>query len=489
MPIDPAAVEKEILSGLKHEGKGLDERRKNADYYRCHFEEVEARESPFNVPRESIRTTPLMRRVVGVLTANLYRDGPVRAFPDRPAATALLEEIYRQNNADALWQEADRLAMVNQVAAFEVFGNTGDDFAERPIGLNLWGADDLIVWTDPDDCLKPGAVAVRDEFDHQRRLRLWTQAERVTYLTRKWEGESAGGTAYREVDRIPNPYGVIPFAFVHANFPTRDFWSGGPGAYLREINYHLNCRFTRAADDIRVNRPLPVLENAPPNFRPPSDRKPGQWIQIASVPNAADVPTPDARFNYITCDLGYLQGDWDDLQAHLEHALEMLGVPASALRMEQTQAASGIALVAEQIPLILWAMSRQRPFGCYERGLARLVCRVAAAWAEKIGIPVGPGPDELLAAARVPLSLRWPEMGVELPGEQRNQEDGWKLDRGLMSRVDWLRKREGLTRDEARQRLIEIAEDQAFEQQLLATAAPAAGGPEPEPTDEAFADG
>ncbi len=467
MPIDQRAIEAEVLGGLKNEAGHLDERRLNALYYEGEFgDDVES----WGFPEESVRTSLVMRRVVDILTANLYRSGPARSIPEHEAATRFLEEQYRRNQVDALWQEADRLSMVNEVAAFEVYGNIGEDSEERPLGFNLWGGEQLVVWSDPDNARTAGAVATIDKHDCRRRLRLWTAEELVTFATDKaGPGQTAGGTAYREVDRIANPYGCIPFAFVHTRFPARDFWSGGPGCYLRKLNYHVNYRLCRSATDIDNNRPMRVAEGVPTGWNFPEKPKPGQTIRIPVDADAAENANASGRLLYITCDLGYLGSDWQDLAGYLEHGLEMLGVPYSALRMEQLQAASGISLVAEQIPIVLWAQARQRPFTGYERCLARVAMKVAAGHARANRRTFLPGATvaQLEAAAKAELSLRYPEMSIELPGPQRDQADGWLLDRALTSRVLVLMKREGLTREEARRRLEEIAEDREFEQGLL----------------------
>ena len=54
----------------------------------------------------------------------------------------------RRNAADALWQEADRMAAVSEVAAFQV-GATADP--GRPVRIQLWDASQFCVWEDPDD--------------------------------------------------------------------------------------------------------------------------------------------------------------------------------------------------------------------------------------------------------------------------------------------------------------------------------------------------
>ena len=134
---------------------------------------------------------------------------------------------------------------------------------------------------------------------------------------------------------------------------------------------------------------------------------------------------------------------------------------------------SGVAIVSEQIPIILWALSRQRPFSHYEDRLAKLVLKVGAAHLADNGVSAG----ELEAAAADPgLVLNWPEMYPDLPGPERDQADQWLLENNLASRTQILMRRERLTHDEAEARLEQIAEDQARENEIFGAvgAAPAA---------------
>ncbi|HEU5118293.1 MAG TPA: hypothetical protein VFT74_16870, partial [Isosphaeraceae bacterium] len=228
-------IEKEIVAGLPNEMGDVDRRRVNNQYYEGDFRrDMEG----WNFKTDLKRASRVMRRVIEVLTRHLYKDGPTRLMPGQEKAQAWLEQVYRANAVNALWQEADRLSLVNEIAAFQVLGATGPRSLLSPVEITIWGAEDLVVWLDPDDGRQPFAVATLDEFDQQRRLRLWTAEERSTWLTDKVRpGQTAGATAYKLSGRKANPYGVIPFAFAHANFPARYFWSGGPGSFLKDLNY------------------------------------------------------------------------------------------------------------------------------------------------------------------------------------------------------------------------------------------------------------
>jgi hypothetical protein len=471
MPVDQAAIEAEITGGLRNElgrekrpGR-LEEARQNDRYYEGDFEEDT---QAWEFDEESLVTVRLMRRVIDLLTANLYRKGPERTWPGLESATLGLQAIYQANGADALWQEADRLSLVNQVAAIQVAPDL-EGATEGPFRFYLWGGGDLVVWLDSEDPRRPGAVATLDLFDNRRRLRLYTEAERVTFATEKWsELRTAGGTAFKEIEREPNTYGVIPFAFAHSSYPARYFWTPGPGSALRQLNYHVNYRLSTAADDVLHNRPIGVVEGAMPEYQFPRDRKAGEWTTVPSVADAGGTVMGDARASYIVCDFGYLQQDLEQLQAMLDRALEMLGIPAASIRLEQSSTQSGVALMAEQVPLVLWAESRQRPFSRYEQDLARLVARMAAVDAAEA--PTGVTAAEWLQASETPLQLKWPEMSPRMPGPQTDQSDQWLLDNQLTSRKRLAMERFKMTGEEADAYLAELAAELAAEASLFGAA-------------------
>lgn len=490
MPVDQSDIEDEIAHGFQNEKPRLDEARLNAQVADGDFSE---QINSWKYPEEAHRTVLLASRVLDVLTSNLYREGPSRSFADSEAATEYLQAIYRENAADSLWQEADRLSLLNQVAAFEVYGNVGaegepeDDSEERPVGIQPWGAEELIVWLDPDNARKPIAVATIDTYDAQRRLRLWTRYERVTFVTSKGT-ETARGTAFEVIDRIPNPYGVIPFSFVHARFPARYFWSCSPdswqscGSWLRLANEHANERLTVIAEDVLKSRPQGVIEGTAGDFAF-GEREPGIFKAVPAVSDAGGNVAADPRMSYVVCDFGYLGQDTEELWGWLERALELVGVPQSAYRMGQTSVKSGAALIAEQEPLIRWAEGRQRPFGYYEQALARLVMRVSVAHAqangrgELLGCPVG----EMDAAARSQLTLRWPKMRSFAPGPDKDAHSQFLLDNHLATRRDiLLDEHPGMTAEEADAKLAEIDAEREAEAALAEELNPI---PEPQPGD------
>src|SRR5206468_462985 len=102
-----------------------------------------------------------------------------------------------------------------------------------------------------------------------------------------------------------------------------------------------------------------------------------------------------------------ISGGWQNINDAIDRELEALGVPLTAYRMENAPHASGVALVAEQKPLMDYAVTRREPYRKYEDDLKTVTCIVAGTYY---------GRADLLAAADSPISLTWPAQNIDLPG-------------------------------------------------------------------------
>ena len=74
------------------------------------------------------------------------------------------------------------------------------------------------------------------------------------------------------------------------------------------------------------------------------------------------------------------------------------------------------------------------------------------------------------------LTLHWPSLYPRIPGTDADQADQFRLDHGLVSRTMLLMERENLSREEAEERLEQIAEDLTRERELFSEALPPAVG-------------
>lgn len=429
------------------------------------------------------RSSPIFKRVMEVLTANLYK-APVGRELGTPQASDWLRRVYQANAMSAKFQRADQLTLIGGFSGFQFAGH---DDESRPVKIHLWGPEQLVVWADPDDQTQPGAVATLDLYDGQRRLTLWTEETVSYYRTRKGnQYPGSGGTAFELVSSKPNPYrkpksaddqgrGILPFSFTHWHFPTQEFEQHSPGNLLRELNDCINFGLNELGDGIRyLAKPIGLAEGVDEGWSPPTKIQPGMFLNLpaSAVDAAGNGPVPTLR--YVNPDLSFVETTWSDLNNYIDHSLEMHGVPPSTIRMT-LNARSGISILAEQAPLLTWAESRRRPFSWYEERAAQTCLQVGAAHLRNNNRDA----SELEEVAIDPrLALRWPRMYVQLPGPERRTEDDHRIQRGYASKVTILMESEDLTEDQAFARLQEVQrQNQKLEQLGIdPTAAPAPAG-------------
>jgi hypothetical protein len=485
-PITEAADD-EIRAGLRNETGRLKDARDNRRFADECFEEYPTRVEHSRHSRiDYRRTSSIMKRVIEILTANLYKANPTRQLSASPEASAWLERVYLRNAMLPKWQEVDRLTHVGDVAAFQF---AGDEDPDVPVKVHVWGADQLAWWLDPDDQTRPVGVATLDAFDNQRRLTLWTEEERRVYLTSKSQGptQTAGGTAYQLRQAGLNPYrdedgrGVLPFSFAHYKFPATDFHQPGPGNALRRLNDYCNFDLDDIGDGKRYNsKPIGIASGVSPTWAPPAQIRPGMFLNLSEERVGDEMGNgPGGTLSYLEVDTSWIVANWDDLNRYIDHSLECHGVPPGTIRMS-ADAASGIAIMAEQAPILSRAESRRVPFAFYEQDAARTCLRVAAAHLRASGVDAG-----LLEAALddLALSLRWPPLYVMLPGAERDASDEWRVAMGLASKIGLLMEREDLSREQAIERLRQIAADNAELEQLgLDPLPPGAVPAQPEPS-------
>ncbi len=473
----------EVIGGLENEKGRLENALDNANFYRGIFPDDSLRRSSTTdwEGARFRRDSRIMEWLVSTLAADLYAHGPTRVIADQPEATAWLGAIYKASGTDALLQSADQWAAVSQVAGVQVIAT---EDPSRPVRHILWPAHQLVVWDSPEDPLAPAAVATIDSWDNARRLRLWTPERLSTYATDKLRpGQTAGGTAYRLMSTQDNPFGVIPFAFVHYHFPTTEFWSGGPGDNFRELNDYINFALTEVGDSLRYcSKPIVKLRNVRSGWKPNTPVRPGDLWNLPGDPDADGLSqVPDAE--YFQCDLGFVEANWSDIQSLLDHSMQCADVPPAAFRMVQDSARSGLSIVAERMPLVQRAERRQRPANSYERELARLTCLVGS---KHLGANSAALGDDAMkagaarlaeAAARPDLCNRWPSMKSKLTGQDAILEDQARLKEGMKSRTQILIERDDMTREEAEAYLEQTAKDLERERKLLQDSDPA--GPTP----------
>lgn len=436
------------------------------------------------------RYSMIMRRTVDVLSMHLYRKGPKRYIVGNPVATQILNRIYKANDFDSLMQLADRTTYITDVAAIEFLPNEGPDAASVPVKMRLWDASEFVPVFAPDDALTPIAVATMATAGKERMLRVFTPETISKYVTAAPASETSyahraipsGGMKEAFGYPQPNYLGVIPFEFVHYEMPRNSFWVSGVGKQLSHLNLHVNRRLCDLADQIIHWRPKGVTLNTAADSNLPHDSKPGQFTRLEGLRQPGNEKDPSAMF--IAPDLAFTQYDWNDLTAYIDHLIEMLGVPASAVRMQQQGGTSGVAIMSEQLPLIERAESRQRLFESIERKIAKktiqiaLVQLLAAIPPELQAMPILPTTDEMgmpipmdpalaqvqnalaevqalqMALETIDANFRmtWPVLTKNRPGPDRDAHDMFQLNSMTSSRTQM--KAEDLN----------ISEEEAFEE-------------------------
>ena len=406
--------------------------------------------------RESaVRFSMIMRRTADVLSTHLYRKGPTREIYGYPVATEMLNSVYKANNFDSIMQMADRTTYINDVAAIEFLPNDGVDAYRVPVKMRLWDSSEFVPIFTSDESLEPWCVATLSNFGPKRVARVFTAEEVSKYSSPTPMVQSTQNVATTTAQGMkeefgypqPNYLGTVPFEFVHFELPRNSFWVSGVGQQLAHLNLHVNRRLSDIADQITHWRPKGILKNVKADWNLPRDQKPGQYTRLETTDNMM-MNGKDAIADFLAPDLSFTTYDWNDLTAYIDHIVEMLGVPASTIRMEQQGGTSGVAIMSEQLPLIERAEARQRQFEYFERRIAKKCLTVCLAQLmnaqpqdEAGAFYVENQMAEIQAAlADFDTSFRmiWPVMTKNRPGPERDAHDSFQLNFNLKSRAEMI---------------------------------------------------
>lgn len=475
MPIDLARIVSEIVDGrLQHETGRLGDAARNFDYYCGRFEAYPTRNRrPVSGRNDRRRTRRIMRRIVETLTEGQYKKPPTRTLIGDTAASKWLADCYKANRMAALWAKADQYALVADFAGIQFSGSTDP---AKVVDVRLWRADELIVWTDPDDPTRAGAVATIDRYDAGMRLRLWTATNLLTFQRRKAAGPAEDDRAWRLVASEPNAYGVIPFAFVTVGIPVDEFAPPGPGNYLAQLNDNINGQLDDIGDNVRFGIiPTPIARNVHPGQPTPQGLLPGEWLMLwRNAVSPADPRPTEPTLEFAVPPSEYVAVAHDDLARYTDGGLEDCGIPPGLIRMTG-DAASGFAMLLESAPIVKRNELRRQDFAFFESEAARVCVAVAAAHLGNNRRSV-PAWMPRVVADPAPLALKWPPLYVQMPGPERDRSDSWRVDAGLADAVDLLMERDDLTEEEALAKLEALAKRRP---RLVALGVPSAVAPTP----------
>jgi len=451
---DRAWILSEVERGLPNARGRISEATENQAFYDfdgCRYLQKREAESERDFANRPKREAGFTQQAVRRLCEHSYSPGPQRKIQGDGLADSLLQQVYEENHIDAVMSECDRLATLNDVAAIQI---EATNKPEKPIDLRIWGANEFEVFLSPSDPREPVCVVTIDRFNGQTRYRAWFADTVATYVTQPYSPDrTAGARVAFPRGEQRHTYGTIPFAFLHHHAPVRQFWTPGPGSFLRRAEFLVNGQLSELAESIqRYQRPLGVFKNVDPKYNPVI--KPGEFIRLMSGGSSYDgegyAGDGEPSVEYLQATLA-IADVWEDLSRYLKQVSAATDLPFSALELDYQDAPSGISLIIRSAPLITRAKSRRAIYQAAESELAKAVLTCAG---NHYGHP------ELVEQAKaVRLLLSWADPRIPVPGPERDQADEWEMQTGIKSRVMVVMERYGLSRDQALEHLAQVAAD------------------------------
>lgn len=446
----------DMQSGFPNDRQRLYESSKNLDFYHGKFSKHWSAidEGGEIKPR---RTLMLSNHIVNTI-CNTNKEVPTRVINDDIESTSFLASVYKDNKMFAKLLQAERLSCVSQCSALQV-AYSGNP--EKPILIHLWDGSNLVVYVSKENPIEPiGVVAIDKISENRKRYQIWTSTyfdrennKLVQGLYQVLEPIDVNGTLQWNTSKPEvNPYGKIPFAFVPWQMPTQGFWAGSPGDNLTVANDYVNRRLSKigSAQEF-LCEPIRIVKHAR-NFKP-GIPKPGEWISVEPAIDDQSGERLDVEIEDIQPDYTFNDAGWNDLNSFIDLTLEIHGIPLSGTRMVQSTGRSGTSIMMEQWPLAVSRKSRQPLWRNIEHDLATIVFMVA-------GIHLK-NEKYLELSNNLDLTVTYPEVFMEVPGEERDRANSWELENGLKSKVQVYQERQGVNRDEALQHLAQVARDDA----------------------------
>jgi hypothetical protein len=439
-------IDREIRAGLPNHQRDLADRLHVLSYYDLGGSDHLHCEDEGEPHR---KTHPLTRRTIDVLTSKTYSNPPTRSILDDERSQAFIDEAYRDNSVDDLFQVADEMATLLGFSA--IYAAPTED-SLKPVKLYVYDATQLVVFADEGDCTRIAHVVVISRFDQKTTYTWWSKDFKRTYRTKKAEIglHTAGGRTadYVEDESHANVYGRLPFGFIHARRPTSTPTVPGLGHWLAEYNHSIDATMLDQALAIRhFYLPKAWVSGAPAEWQPTSTRD-GEFMRLPQTITGMDKSSQTAQIGYLQAELQVDQGTIH-IESLINQALAGIGVPRSMYSLDSTSFASGDAIEQEQAPLVDYTLKRRRTLSPCEGDVAEAVLAVAGGWF---------GDQALSEAGQggVNLTLRWPDLGQPPTPEQDRQD----LEQGVRSLVDIVQRKYGYTsEEEAVQHLLKIKED------------------------------
>jgi len=415
-------------------------------------------ETEFDFAGRPRRQSGFVQQAVDRLCEHTYNPGPQRTVVGHGLAHSLLQQVYETNHIDCVMQHAECQATLNDVCAVQIKCTNDPD---KPVDLQLWGGDEFTVFTDPEDPRSAFAVVTIDRYNQRTRYRLWFQDEVRTYLTDQYSADKTAGArvAFQTKDAENNTYGCIPFAFLHYRAPVRQFWTPGPGTFLRKAELRINDRLSELDELIqKFGRPIGVFKNVSPTFTP--EIGPGRFLRLnrggTGYTGEGYEHGGEPSAEYLQAQLA-IEAIWIDLEKYIKQVAAAVNLPYTALELEYNEAhgqqPSGISLIIRAAPLITRARQRRPIYQLAELSLARNILTAAGNHYAQ--------PSMTAQAKQLELLLAWPEPRIPIPGPDRDHADDWEMQVGIKSRITVCMERYGLTRDQAVEHIKQVGADEA----------------------------
>ena len=207
---------------------------------------------------------------------------------------------------------------------------------DKPIDLQLWGGDEFTVFTDPEDPRQRVRGGHDRPLQSADAVQAVVQDEVRTYLTDQYSADKTAGArvAYPQNDAEKNTYGCIPFAFLHYRAQVRQFWTPGPGTFLRKAELRINDRLSELDELIsKYARPIGSFPQRQPHIHS-RDRALADFCGFAggaratpgkATPTAANHQPSTSRPSWRS------RAIWLDLEKYIKQVATAVDLPYSAL--------------------------------------------------------------------------------------------------------------------------------------------------------------
>ena len=333
---DKSWIIREVESGLRNHRPRLASAIENQAFYDFESDRYQPRreaETEFDFAGRPKRQSGFVQQAVDRLCEHTYNPGPQRTVVGDGLADSLLQQVYETNHIDCVMQHAESQATLNDVCAIQI--KCSND-PTKPVDLQLWGGDEFTVFTDPEDPRSAWAVVTIDRYNQRTRYKLWFQDEVRTFLTDQYSADKTAGArvAMQTRAREKNTYGCIPFAFLHYRAPVRQFWTPGPGTFLRKAELRINDRLSELDELIsKYGRPIGVFRNVSPTYTPKIG--PGRFLRLCrggtgyTGDGYADGGEPCAE--YLQAQLA-IESIWVDLEKYMKQVATAVNLPYHGLR-------------------------------------------------------------------------------------------------------------------------------------------------------------